>query len=99
MHPGRHGKAFRQIVHFLIGIGHFADLLHAVADDAAEILVKIPPDDEDNPDKEKKLTTSETRTGDSTSPILWIVLMGVALAGIILTIVSWRRDRKDGEEA
>ena len=66
---------------------------------AVEKQTVIPPDDEDNPDKEKKLTTSETRTGDSTSPILWIVLMGVALAGIILTIVSWRRDRKDGEEA
>lgn len=52
-----------------------------------------------NPDKEKKLTTSETRTGDPTSLIKWFVLMGVALAGIILTIVSWRRDRKDGEEA
>ncbi len=54
-----------------------------------------PPDD----DSKKKLTTSETRTGDSTSILKWVLLMTAALLGIILTIVSWRRDRKDGEKA
>ena len=40
-----------------------------------------------------------TRTGDSTDIMKWIAVMAAALLSLILVIISWRKDRKDGEKA
>ena len=53
----------------------------------------------DKAGKHKKSTSSSTRTGDTTN-LLWpMLLMTAALLTAILTLLSRRKDRKEGDEA
>ena len=53
----------------------------------------------DKAGKHKKTTSSSTRTGDTTN-LLWpMLLMTAALLTAILTLLSRRKDRKEGDEA
>ena len=66
-------------------------------DTHGELMVSYAVEDQDGKTDEQK--DNNPRTGDPMSIWKFIALMAAAVAVAIFAIISWRRDRKDGEQA